>query len=328
MKMRAVLCEKLGWPATLSVAEIVVPQPANGQMLVEVAAAGLNFADQLLIGGSYQEKLTPPFVPGAELAGTVVAVSPDVTRFRVGDRVMGQVSSGAYAEFAVLDAERAQSVPDEMPFDEAAGFFIPYGTAICGLYERARLIKGETVLVTGAAGGVGRAAVELAKARGANVLATASGEMRRSGLRDIGGITVFDTDSSKLSARVKEATAGAGVDVVFDVVGGELAQQALRTLCIEGRFVMAGFASGDLPELRANHLLVKNIDVVGFYWGAYQTRFRERTDALFEDLRRLYGQGAIKPHTSARFPIEHFNEAMAELLARKHIGKIIMDPKL
>ncbi|UYV35775.1 NADPH:quinone oxidoreductase family protein [Rhodobacteraceae bacterium D3-12] len=328
MKMRAVLCEKLGWPATLPVAEVAVPQPGAGQMLVEVAAAGLNFADQLLIGGSYQEKMTPPFVPGAELAGTVVEVAPDVTRFRVGDRVMGQVNSGAYAEFALLDAHRAQYVPSRMPFDEAAGFFIPYGTAACGLYERARLKEDETVLVTGAAGGVGRAAVELAKARGRHVIAIASGEQRRSGLRDIGGITVFDTDASKLNERVKDATAGAGVDIVFDVVGGKLAQQAMRTLRVEGRFVMAGFASGDLPELRANHLLVKNIDVVGFYWGAYQARFPDRTDALFEDLRRLYVQGVIKPHTSARFPIEQFNEAMAELLKRKHIGKIIMDPKL
>lgn len=328
MTMRAIICETLGWPAVLPTVRIAVPEPGPGQMLVEVAAAALNFADTLLIGGTYQEKLAPPFVPGAELSGTVVKIAPDVTNFRIGDRVMGQVPSGAYAEYALLDTRRAQRVPDDMSFRDAAGFFIPFGTAACGLIERGRLKAGETVLVTGAAGGVGRAAVELAKAMGARVIAMASGTWRQAGLRDIGDITVLDAEVDTLRNRVMDATEGAGVDLVFDVVGGAMAEQAVRTLRMEGRCVVVGFASGMVPKIPVNHLLVKNIDIVGLYWGAYQTRLPDRTDALFENLSRLYRNGSITPHTAAWFPLEKFNEAMTDLLARKHIGKIILDPKL
>ncbi len=328
MTMRAVLCRELGWPARLPIADIAVPDPGPGQVLVAVAAAGLNFADTLLIGGTYQERLEPPFVPGAELAGTVIKAGPQVTRFRPGDRVMGQIASGAYAEYALMDVARAQPVPDEMPFEEAAGFFIPYGTAYCGLFERGRLKPGETVLVTGAAGGVGRAAVELASARGCRVIATASGEDRRASLREIANVTVIDPEPDELKQRIMKATDGKGVDVVFDVVGGELARQALRALTFEGRFIIVGFAGGDIPQFPANHLLVKNIDVMGFYWGVYQARLPERTDAMFEALAALYRQGAIRPHVGAIFPLEEINEALSELLTRKHIGKLIVDPRL
>ncbi|MCZ4287711.1 NADPH:quinone oxidoreductase family protein [Hoeflea alexandrii] len=327
MTMRAVVCEELRWPARLPVATVATPEPGPGQILVEVAAAGLNFADTLVIGGTYQEKLQPPFIPGAELAGTVTKVGADVTKFRLSDRVMGQVVSGAYAEQALLDVARAQRVPDEMPFSEAAGFFIPYGTAACGLFERGRLKPEETVLVTGAAGGVGRAAVELALARGARVIATASGAARRAAIASMGDVTVLDADHAGLKERLLQATGGKGVDIVFDVVGGELARQALRALAFEGRFVIVGFASGNIPNFPANHLLVKNVDVIGLYWGVYQTHLPERTDAMFEELAKYYRQGAIRPHIAASFPLEKINEALAELVAHKHIGKLIVDPK-
>ena len=327
MMMRAVICKELAWPTHLSVARIAVPEPSPGQMLVRVAAAGLNFADTLVIGGSYQERLTPPFVPGAELSGTVEATGERVGNYRPGDRVMGQVASGAYAEYALLEADKAQRVPASMPFEQAGGFYIPYGTAYCGLFDRGRLKPGETVLITGAAGAVGHAAVELAAARDARVIALANGEERRAALRSKDNVEVLDSRPNEIRDRLRDLTNGKGVDVVLDVVGGEVARQALRALAFEGRLVIVGFASGDIPKFPANQLLVKNVDVSGFYWAPYQTRRPRQTDAMFQKLAQLYETGKIRPHVAARFSLDQINDALAELLARKHFGKLIVDPQ-
>lgn len=323
--MRAIVCKSLGWPQPLNVADVPVPELLPGHLLVKVAAAGVNFADTLLIGGTYQEKLTPPFIPGAEIAGIVVGVAGDVVGFAVGDRVMGQVPSGGYAEFALLDARRAAAIPPSMPFEEAAGFYIPYGTACCGLVARGRLRKAETVLVTGAAGGVGLASVEIAAALGGKVLATARGSARQAEVRRAGACEVIDPSVEDLRARIRALTDDHGVDVVFDVVGGDITRQALRCLAFEGRLVLVGFAGGEAAALPSNHLLVKNVDVIGFYWGPYQTLRPVETADMFRHLSALYEEGKLRPRVAAAFPLERTGDALAELLTRRHAGKIIVE---
>jgi NADPH2:quinone reductase len=292
-------------------------------MVVKVAAAGVNFADMLVIRGSYQEKLTPPFVPGTELCGRVIAIGDGVPEYSLGDLVMAQVSSGAFAQYASVDPKRATLVPKGMSELEAAGFYIPYGTAYVGLVDRARLKRGDTVLVTGAGGAVGRAAIEVARATGAEVIAVARGAQRRAELKSAGAHLTIGDDNLRES--VTEATSARGVDIVFDMVGGEVARQAMRTLRFEGRLVLTGFASGEIPSLPANHILVKNIDVCGFFWSPYQTFRPEETRTAFTVLKRMYREGLLHPRVAASYPLNRLADAFDQIGRRSHTGKLVIE---
>lgn len=324
-RMRAIVCCEHRWPQTLTVTEVERPAVRPGHVLVRTAAAGVNFADVLVIEGSYQEKLVPPFIPGVEIAGTVVEVGHGTRCFAAGDRVMGQITSGGYAEYAVLDERRAAPIPQRMTFFEAAGFYIPYGTAHAGLVSRGRVRAGETVLVTGAAGAVGRAAVEVAAAMGARVIAVAGGKNRRQQLLAAGAERAIDNAPEMLRERTMELTEGHGVDVVFDVVGGETTRQALRCLAFEGRLILLGFASGEVASLPANHLLVKNVDVIGFYWGPYQTLKTGETARTFETLSALHAAGQLNPRVASAYALEEVETALLSLARREHSGRIVVD---
>jgi NADPH2:quinone reductase len=323
--MRALVAREPGWPNSMRIeSSWPVPAPARDEVLVRVQAAGLNFADTLVLAGSYQEKLAFPFVPGAEISGTVVATGAGVERFRPGELIMGQVAAGAYAQYAVVHQDRAAPVPRDMPPELAAGFYIPYGTALCGLRERGRLKAGETVLILGAGGAVGRAAVQVAKALGARVVAATGGVDRGRGVMDAGAdhhVTYGGTDLRDAVMRVTEQR---GVDVVLDTVGGDDAEAALRTLRFEGRMVVIGFASGKIPALRANHVLVKNIVIVGCYWGPYQQHRPEQTREAFATLADWYGRGLIEPHVAGRIGLEQVGATLESLLARRLTGKVIV----
>lgn len=323
--MRALVAHQLGWPNPMRVESWPVPVPGDDEMLVRVEAAGLNFADTLVLAGSYQEKPPLPFVPGAELCGTVVAAGADAGPFKPGDRVMGQVAAGAYAQYAVVHRDRAAPVPAGMPADLAAGFYIPYGTALCALRDRGRLQSGETALVLGAAGSVGQAAIQVARALGAKVVAATGGSHNREAVLQAGADHHVSYGQGDLRGAVMQVTGGRGVDVVLDTVGGEASMAAMRTLRFEGRLVVAGFTSGQAPALRANHVLVKNIDVVGCYWGPYQQLRPHETRAAFATLADWYGRGLLKPHVAARVGLDEVGAALERLLARRYAGKVVVN---
>jgi NADPH2:quinone reductase len=323
--MRALVAHQLGWPNPMRVESCPMPVPTDDEMLVQVEAAGLNFADTLVLSGSYQEKPPLPFVPGAELCGTVVSTGTQVAPFKPGDRVMGQVVAGAYAQYAVLHQDRAALAPSGMPADLAAGFYIPYGTSLCALRERGRLKSGETALILGAAGAVGQAAIQVAKALGAKVVAATGGSHNRDAVLKAGADLHVSYGQGDLRDSVMDATEGHGVDVVLDTVGGTASRAALRTLRFEGRHIVVGFTSGKAPELQANHVLVKNIDVIGCYWGPYQQRRPQETQAAFDTLADWYGRGLLKPHVAAHVGLEAVGAALERLLARGYAGKVIVN---
>lgn len=320
--MQALVCRTLGWPQPLEVQDWPRPVAGEGELLVRVNAAGLNFADSLYMAGSYQEKPPLPFVPGVEFTGTVVDSRDGL--WLPGQRVMGQAAAGAYAEYVTADARRIVSVPDDMPDEIAAGFYIPYGTAHCALVQRARVQAGETVLVLGAAGAVGRACVEVARALGATVLAAAGGADRQESVRSAGAEAFIDYRAGDLREHVMQATAGAGVDVVIDTVGAPLTQAALRCLRFEGRLVILGFTGGEPAPLPANHVLVKNVDVLGVFWGPYQTRQPQATQDAFARLFAWYAAGRLQPRVAMTFPLERTGEALTRLLAREFAGKVVI----
>lgn len=321
--MRALVCRTTGWPQPLEVEDWPRPQAGEGQVLVKVAAAGLNFADSLVLAGSYQEKVPLPFVPGAEFCGTVVDAGSG-TGWTPGTRVMGQVSSGAYAEYVAADARRLVSVPQGMPDAIAAGFFIPYGTAHCALVTRARLRPGERLLVLGAAGAVGRACVDVGRSLGAEVIAAAGGAAKLDVAREAGAMEVVDYRAGDLREQVMQATGGEGVDVVVDTAGDPFTRAAMRCLRFEGRLVLLGFTGGQPAHLPANHVLVKNIDVLGVFWGPYQTRDPVRMREAFDELCSWYLAGRIRPLIAETVPLHRTADALQRLLSREIAGKVIV----
>lgn len=301
--------------------DVLLPPPAAGEVRLRVAACGLNFADLLMIEGRYQEKPTPPFTLGMELAGMVEAVGPDVADLAPGDRVAVFSGQGGLAEAANVPAVRCLKLPDAMDFVTAAGFQIAYGTSHLALDHKARLQPGETLFVTGAAGGVGLTAVEIGKRMGARVIASARGADKLEAARRAGADHVIDSDTPDLRGQLK---ALGGVDVVYDSVGGPAFMEALRATHPEGRLLAIGFAGGEVPQVPANLLLVKNLSVMGLYWGGYLTF---RPDVLTASLRRLMGwiaEGSLKPHVSQTFPLERVAEAMETLRARRSTGKVVV----
>jgi NADPH2:quinone reductase len=300
--------------------DVALPQPASGEVLLKISACGLNFADLLMQKGKYQDTPQPPFTLGMEVCGTVAALGEGVTGLSQGDRVVVFGGQGGLAEYGVFPAERCRPVPDSMADAEAAGFMVAYGTSHLALTRRARLQEGETLLVLGAAGGVGLTAVEVGKQLGATVIAVARGQEKLAIARQAGADHLIDAGADL----VTELRALGGVDVVYDAVGGQGFMDALRACKREARMLAIGFASGDVPQVPANHLLVKNVDVLGFYWGGY---LKFNPAALGDSLAELmdwYDRGWITPHISHTVPLAEADQALQLLADRKSTGKVVV----
>ena len=322
--MRAVLCKEWGGPEKLVVEDVPSPPIRAGAVRVAVHAAGINFADLLLIAGQYQEKPALPFTPGAEAAGVVTEVSEGVSNVKPGDRVIALASQGAYAEEVVVDAGRVMPMPAKMDFVAAAGFPIAYGTSHGALEWRARLQPNEWLLVYGAAGGVGLTAVEIGKAMGARVIACAGGAAKLAVAKDYGADFLIDYSSEDIRERVKQITGGRGADVIYDPVGGDAFDAGLRSIAWGGRIIIIGFAAGRIPQIPANIALVKNIDVIGFYWGSYQKHKPEVVRQSFTKLLGWFDAGKLKPHVSQRFDLKDVASALELMRQRKSTGKVVL----
>ena len=326
--MKAVFCKQLGGPENLAIGESDPPIPGPNEVHIRVRAAGLNFADTLQIAGKYQSKLNPPFIPGMEVAGEIIGLGPEVTRpLRIGQRVMAFMrGGGAFAEEALVDSEWLVPIPDEMDDIIAAGFPTVYGTSNFALKHRGQLKKGETLLVLGAAGGVGLTAVELGKQMGARVIAAAGGTEKCNVTLGHGADFAIDYKSESIKERVREITDGIGADVVYDAVGGDVFDQAIRAVNWEARMLIIGFASGRIQQVPANLILVKNISVVGVVYGAQTERDPAYGASFVQEAADFFRQGKLKPHTGKVFPLEDATGAMNALLSRDYAGKIILVP--
>ncbi|HTS55149.1 MAG TPA: NADPH:quinone oxidoreductase family protein [Burkholderiales bacterium] len=322
--MKAVLCKELGPPEKLVVEQVPSPKPGKGQVVVSVKAAGVNFPDTLIIQGKYQFKPEPPFSPGGEVAGVIKEVGEGVSRVRPGDRVIAASTNGGFAEEMVADADRLIAMPDGMEFVPASAFVLTFGTSYHALKDRARLKPGETLLVLGASGGVGLAAIQLGKAMGAKVIAAASSDAKLRVCRDNGADELINYAADDLRARVKAITAGRGVDVVYDPVGGAYSEPALRDMAWNGRFLVVGFAAGDIPRVPLNLPLLKGCSIVGVFWGAFTRTEADNNRRNNEELMRLYLSGKIKPHIHATYPLERAADALNEVLHKRVIGKVVL----
>ncbi len=322
--MRAVLCTKWGGPDDLSLETIEPNSPGPGEVRIAIRAAGLNFADTLMIAGKYQERPDFPFSPGLEAAGEVVECGQGVEGLAPGDRVMAVLGHGGFAEQAVTVAERVYKIPQSMPFEEAAGFTVAYGTSHMALRHRAKLEAGETLVVHGASGGVGLTAVEIGAALGAAVIACASSKEKLALAEKYGASHLIDYSKEDIRERVLEITGKRGADVIFDPVGGDAFDASLRCIAWEGRLLVVGFASGRIPKAPANYILLKNCSLVGVIWGAYLARDPAVVRRSMEELIGWYGQGKLKPHISRTFPLPEAAEAMKSMMARKSTGKIVL----
>jgi NADPH2:quinone reductase len=323
--MRAIRCETFGKIDDIGIAEIATPGISDsGQVLIDVAAAGVNFADTLMIGGTYQATPPPPFTPGLELAGTVRTIGGAVSRVKPGDRVLAVVDSGAFAQQAVARDADVFPIPPGMDFAAAAGFAIAYGTSHGALRWRADLQPGEVLLVHGAAGGVGLTAVEIGKAMGAMVIATAGDDEKLKIAADHGADHLINYKTESIRDRVKAICGGRGADVVFDPVGGSAFDASLRAVNWNARLIHVGFASGQVPQVPANILLVKNIAAIGFYWGSYRKHRPEWLEPEFRDLFQWWREGKLKPHVSHRLPLEEAARALGLLLDRRSTGKVVL----
>jgi NADPH2:quinone reductase len=324
--VRAVVVDRWMEPEELRVGERPEPELMPGAVSVEVRAAGCNFFDILIAQGRYQMKPPFPFVPGAEVAGVVREVGEGVTRVRPGDRVYGTVGLGGFAEVALLSERNAYRMPEGMSFEEGAAIPTIYPTAYAALAYRTELRKGESLLVHAAAGGVGTAAVQLGKAFGARVLATAGGAEKLDVARRAGADVVIDYREEDFVARVKEETGGRGADVIYDPVGGDVFDRSLKCIAWNGRLLVIGFASGRIPEVKLNRVLLKNIALIGLHWGAYASNEPQRVTEAFEALSELYAQGWVRPVIFDRYPLERVSEALQALGSRRTYGKVVLTP--
>jgi len=316
--VKAWLVETLGQPPRL--ADLPRPVPGPGEVLLRVAAAGLNFADLLMAEGRYQDRPGLPFVPGMELAGVVEAAGPGVS-LAAGSRVAAHVRCGAFAEWAVVPAGRLLALPDAMPFDHAAGFQIAYGTSHLALAGKAGLRAGETLFVTGAAGGVGLTAVEIGHLMGARVIAQVRGPEKAALARAAGADEAIEGDVPDLKAALRDL---GGVDVVYDTVGGPGFEAALRATRPGGRMLAIGFAGGEVPNVPLNQLLVRNVSVIGFWWGGYLSFAPEELTGSLATLLQWYAEGKLRPHVSQLLPFERLPEGLEAIRSRRATGKIVL----
>jgi NADPH2:quinone reductase len=329
--MKALLSRAPGGPETLELAELPDPVAGPGQLLVAVKACAINFPDVLMIEDKYQFRPERPFAPGGEIAGVVEAVGEGVSGWSPGDRVIAMIGHGGLVEKVAIDAARALKLPEGRSFAEGSALILTYATSIHALLDRGRLKAGETLLVLGAAGGVGLAAVELGKAHGARVIAAVSSEEKAEVARAAGADEAivypsgpFDKDGSKALAQMfKDAVGPAGADVIYDPVGGDYAEPALRAIAWEGRYLVVGFPAG-IPRLPLNLTLLKSCDVCGVFWGAFAARDPMANAAHVATLFRLWDEGRIAPKVSATWPLERGGEAIAHMAARKAIGKLVV----
>lgn len=322
--MKAVLCKELGLPEKLVVENVPSPKPAKGQVVLSVKACGVNFPDTLIIQGKYQFKPELPFSPGGEVAGVVKEIGEGVSGLKAGDRVIAFTTWGGFAEELAVDAERTIAIPDRMDFVPASGFVLTYGTAYHALKDRGQLKGGEILLVLGASGGVGIAAIQLGKAMGARVIAAASTDQKLQVCRENGADEVVNYGTEDLRARIKALTAGKGIDVVFDPVGGPYSEPALRDMAWNGRFLVIGFAAGDIPRIPLNLALLKGCSIVGVFWGAFTRNEPERNRRNNETLMKMYLDGQVRPHIHATYPLERAAEALNEVLYKRVSGKVVL----
>jgi len=329
--MKALLSKEVGGPETLVLEELPSPKPKPGFAVISVKAIGVNYPDVLIIEDKYQFKPQRPFAPGGEVSGVVKEVGDGVTHVKPGDRVLGNTGWGGMAEELSLEAARLIKIPDVMPFDEAAAFIMTYGTSYYALKDRGHIRPGESLLVLGAAGGVGLSAVELGKAMGARVIAAASSQAKvdlavsrgaESGV--VYPMGPFDRDGQKaLADQFKQAVGPTGVDLVYDGVGGDYAEAALRSMAWEGRFLVIGFPAG-IPRVPFNLMLLKGCDVVGVFWGSAVSRDPAAHQQNVKELLALYAEGKIKPYVSEHYPLDRAAEAITHLASRKAMGKVVV----
>ena len=324
--MRAIVVDRWMDPSELRVSEVPDPKPAPRDVLIEVSAAGCNFFDTLIVQGRYQVKPPFPFTPGGELAGVVREVGSEVKGIRAGDRVLASGNTGAFAELAVADERAVHLLPESMSFDEGAALPVIYPTSYAGLVFRGELREGETLLVHAAAGGVGVAAVQIGRALGARVIATAGGrEKCEIALRE-GAHEAIDYRKDDFATRVLELTGGRGADVIYDSVGGEITDKSLKCIAWNGRLVIIGFAGGEIPAIKANRILLKNIAVTGLHWGAHAEKDPDRVTDCFRALFRLHARGQIAPVIYRRYKLDELPTALAALANRETHGKVIIEP--
>ncbi|HVF93955.1 MAG TPA: NADPH:quinone oxidoreductase family protein [Sphingomonas sp.] len=330
--MRALLSKAIGGPETLEMSELPDPVAGPGQVVVAVKACAINYPDVIIIEDKYQFKPPRPFAPGGEIAGVVESLGDGVSGWSVGDRIMGTIGHGGLAEKIVVDPSRMYHLPEERSFAEGAALILTYGTTIHALLDRGRLAAGQTMLVLGAAGGVGLAAIELGKAFGARVVAAVSSDEKAAAAKEAGadetliyGRAPFDKDASKaLAEQFKAAGGKAGYDVIYDPVGGDYAEPALRSIGWEGRYLVVGFPAG-IPKLPLNLTLLKSCDVCGVFWGAFAARDPKANEAHVEHLFRLWAEGKIAPRVTEIFPFDKGGDAIAKMAARGAIGKLVVE---
>jgi NADPH2:quinone reductase len=324
--MKAILCTRFGGPDDLELAELPDPEPGPSEVVVAVKAAALNFFDTLIIAGKYQMKPAFPFSPAAEFAGVIDAVGAGVTGFKPGDRVAASIGYGAARERVVVAADRLARIPDNLDFDRAAGLLITYGTTLHALKDRAKLAAGETLAVLGASGGVGLAAVELGKLMGARVIACASAADKLDLAREHGADITVNYAAEDLREALRRVTEGKGPDVIYDPVGGPYSEPALRAIAWEGRFLVVGFAAGDIPKLPLNLVLLKNCDVRGVFWGAWSEREPGAHRANIAQLMSWCADGKLAVHIHKVFPLAQTAVALKAIASRSVMGKVVLRP--
>ncbi len=323
--MKAIVAHQWCEPRELVLEEVDRPQPQPGQLLLKVHSAALNFPDILMVAGKYQVKPPLPFTPGFEVAGTVDALGDGVEGFAPGDRVLAQISLGGFAEFVVAPAATNQHIPEAMSYDEAAAFPLVYQTSYFALVLRGNLQKGETVLVHSAAGGVGLAAVQIARALGAGkIIGTAGSDEKLAIIRQNGADVALNYQTEDFVEIVKRETGGRGADIIFDPVGGEIGQRSTKCIAFEGRLLIIGFTSGGFSNFVSNHILIKNYSVVGVHWGMYQQQGPAKIARAWKALWELYGAGQLKPVVGSRFPMSQVADAMQLLSSRAAVGKVVL----
>ena len=324
--MKAVLCKAYGLPESLVIEEVEPLKAGKGQVVIAVKACGVNFPDALIIQGKYQTKPEMPFSPGSEIAGVVKAVGEgvDAQRVKVGDRVIAFTGFGGFAEEVVAEARHLIPMPDSMDFATASAFVLTYGTSYHALKDRAQLQAGETLLVLGAAGGVGIAAIQIGKVMGARVIAAASSDEKLAVCRENGADEGINYSSEDLKERLKQLSGGKGVNVVFDPVGGAYSEVALRGIAWNGRFLVIGFAAGDIPRIPLNLTLLKGCSIVGVFWGSFTEREPQRNLQNIQELLALTAEGKLKPLISATYPLTRAADALNDMMNRRVTGKVVL----
>lgn len=324
MNMQALLCKQYGPPENLTLEDIARPSAGPDQVVLSVKACGINFYDSLIVQGRYQIKPPLPFAPGGEVAGVVKEIGQGVHGVRDGDSVLAFIGWGGCAEEVAVDAERLVPIPKGVDFASAAGFLVTYGTAHFGLKDRAELKSGETLLVLGAAGGVGIAAIEIGKVLGARVIAAAASDDKLAVCKEHGADDVIVYTREDLKERLKQLTRGQGVDVVCDVVGGSYSEAALRAIAWRGRLLVVGFAAGEIPKIPLNLVLLKGCAIVGVFWDEFLRREKERSREDIQELMSWLAAGKLKPHVSATYPLARGAEALIAIMERRVTGKVVV----